>query len=132
MRDLEREHFRPRDREYGSRDDRRDDRRRSPPAGRLGGRLELDARPAARFEPYARRPRDDGDWRGGGGRMRMDDMGGFRRRGSGGRGGRGGGAPKREIKSQEDLDKAMDSYWDSVSSSALNPLPSLPKLPLAL
>ena len=57
----------------------------------------------------------------------MDDMGGFRRRGAGrgGRGGRGPPPPKREVKSQEDLDKAMDSYWNSVTCT---PIPVTPAL----
>ena len=95
-------------------------------AGSLGGRLDLDARPSARYEPYG----------GGGGMMRMDRMeptdprdrvlpgpgwrdGGGERWGGRGRGGGGRREPReprerRVPKSAEDLDKAMENYWQEV------------------
>jgi hypothetical protein len=106
----------------GGRMDGRLDRAGGRMAGSLGGRLDLDARPRARYEPY-----------GGGGGMRMDRMeptdprdrvlpgpgwrgGGGERWGGRGSGGGGRREPRerREPKSAEDLDKAMENYWQEV------------------
>jgi len=140
-RDLEREYFATKDDRRGDdrrderkddrQDDRKDDRKEGGGAGSLGGRLDLGAR-KTRFEPYSRpRERDvEGSWKSRGG-MRMDDFENRKRHGGGGGGGGGmwgggrreggGGRGRREArdrkepKSNDDLDKAMDSYWNSVS-----------------
>jgi hypothetical protein len=113
-RGLEREFFQPRGDARGDRGGDRWERGRGEGAGgRFAGRLEM-GRDNMRFEPYSGGGRD--------GRMRMDDRE-FRRRGGGGggwgrrggRGGGGGGGGKREPRqTPEDLDKAMDNYWNSV------------------
>ena len=92
-------------------------------AGSLGGRLDLDARPSARYEPYGggmrmdrMEPTDPRDrvlpgpgWRGGG-----DERWGGRGRGGGGRREPREARERRAPKSAEDLDKAMENYWKEV------------------
>lgn len=133
------------DRQDDRQDDRKDYLKEVGGAGSLGGRLDLGAR-KTRFEPYSRprerdmedsRPRErdmEGSWKSRGG-MRMDDFENRKRHGGGGGGGGGmwgrvsgrrdggGGGGRREardrkepLKTNDDLDKAMDSYWNSVSS----------------
>ena len=131
-RDLERDYFKP-SREQEERGARFADAvglsegRRG--GGRLAGRLELDAQ---RHQPYSRPSSARRDVVGGGFRRERrggggggsggggGGSGGFRGRGRDGGGSNGQREPNKRS-TPEDLDKAMDSYWNSVPAPCTHP-----------
>ena len=123
-RDLERDYFKP-SREQEDRGARFADAvglsegRRG--GGRLAGRLELDAQ---RHHPYSRPSSARRDVEGGGFRRERrgggGGSGGFRGRGRDG-GGSNGQRERNKRSTPEDLDKAMDSYWNSVPAPCSHP-----------